>query len=59
MAKYSFIGDGEGGYIAASECEWIEIESGDDEDFDELEQRMNDGEGERFDVIRGPKLPKF
>jgi hypothetical protein len=54
MSKHSFIvAYGTQTYIMVEDCMWVEIEVDPDEEDDDLEERIMDGEGDRFHILRG------
>jgi hypothetical protein len=56
MPKQLWIVDQGGTIIDLGECEIVEIEVEEDEDFDVTEERINDGEGDRFGIVKGDKI---
>ena len=53
----------DGTIIDTTDCQWVEIDCDPSEDFEEIESRIGDGEGEYFSVRRGAgtrffKIPK-
>lgn len=42
--------------MPVEDCEIVEIEVPVNEDFEETERRINDGEGDRFEIVKGDKI---
>jgi hypothetical protein len=53
MPKEIYIVDDSGTVIAAEDCQWVEITVRRGENFDKTEERLNDGQWKRFDILRG------
>jgi hypothetical protein len=53
MPKQTFIVDDSGTIIMTEDCQWVEITVRKGEDFDKTEERLNDGQGKRFAILRG------
>ena len=50
---HQYIYDNDGTIIDPHFSEWVEIDVSEDEDIDEIVERLNDGDGKRFQIVKG------
>jgi hypothetical protein len=53
MTINNYIYANDGTIIDPYFCEWVEIDVSEDEEFDEIEERLIEGEGMRYEIVKG------